>query len=325
MRGRSPSAPQFFSQVSMAKILLVDGNSLGYANHSGSKLQVGTFETQAIFGTLRTLRNLLTIYPQHQPMVLWDGRAQWRYDLYPDYKSNRTDPKRAADKGAYHSQRPFLQGALKTLGVVQMVNHQAEADDIAGKMVAGFEKRTDSDVVLVTGDQDWLQLISGTTMWLDPIRERVVKPANLIDFTGYQTTKAFLQGKALHGDTSDTIKGCGGIGKEGAPLFLAEHGSVEEFWEKCDKGTHVPTKRAHISLWKGEGRANFLRNMQLMDLRLGPPLDSAHTVLTRAPANLEQFRKLCEKLAFVSFLRDFDNFTKPFRSNYEPSSTREVA
>ena len=76
------------------RISLIDGNSVGHAAHRATKLRSGDMETQAVFGMLRSIRDMKVERPNFEPIVLWDGRAQWRFDLHPEYKSNRdNDPK----------------------------------------------------------------------------------------------------------------------------------------------------------------------------------------------------------------------------------------
>src|ERR1700752_684194 len=101
----------------MAKhIILVDGNSMGHANHNGSVLTVGGFQTQAIYGMLRTLRALRQGYTGDVGIqVLWDGKAQHRLAIYPEYKGNRKplDAKQAAHKEAYSRQVPLIEKAIE--------------------------------------------------------------------------------------------------------------------------------------------------------------------------------------------------------------------
>src|SRR4051794_35351265 len=86
--------------------ILVDANSRGYAFHDSAKLTVGAFQTQAIFGMVKEMRNIYFSMPTRQVYVLWDGRAQWRYDLYPEYKAGREGKSAVEDahRAAYKAQ-----------------------------------------------------------------------------------------------------------------------------------------------------------------------------------------------------------------------------
>lgn len=304
----------------MADTLIIDGNSIGHANHNGMKLSVAGFETQAIFGFLKSMQRLAQMYEGWSPLVLWDGKAQWRKDLYPEYKATRvaTDAKQQASKDSYKKQTPLIRKALQLIGVRQMLVTSAEADDMAGLMTRKISDKSGSRIVLVTGDKDWLQLVRPGVTWFDPIRDRQVNLSNFFEFTGYRTPEQFVDGKALTGDSSDNISGVGGIGEKGAPEFIAQFGSVTEFFEQCDSGIFVPKKKAHQNLASPEGRAVFHRNRKIMNLLdvPNPPREDV-SVITPTP-NPEAFRQLCEKLAFASILREFDLFTNLFTGRAKP-------
>lgn len=292
--------------------LIIDGNSLGHAAHNATKLTVGEMQTQAIYGMVKSCKLLAEKYPGWNQLVLWDGKAEWRKALYPEYKSNRKakDEKQEAHKAAYKAQSPFVRKALQLIGIRQILVTSLEADDMAGILV----KRATNNIVLVSGDRDWLQLVRPNVIWFDPIRDYRVGVGNFTEFTGYFTPREFLEGKALMGDTSDCIPGVGGIGEKGAPEFMAQFKSVENFFKQVDDGSFVPKKKAHQNLASEEGRAAFKRNLRLMNLLDVPNPIKEDTQVTVPTYNEAGFRLLCEKLAFMSILRDFDNFMTPFRA-----------
>lgn len=299
----------------MSKTLIIDGNSVGYAAHHATKLSSGELQTQAVFGFVKTMRDMRSEYRNHTPIVLWDGKAQWRFDLTPEYKSNRnSDPKKVAVKEAYAEQRPYISRALNHLGVRQMTASTHEADDLAGLLVAKLSQNPENEVVLITGDQDWVQLVRPNVTWRDLRDEsRVITIDNLFDKTGYATPYGFLEGKCLHGDNSDCISGVGGIGEKGAPEFIAEFGSVRQFWQRCDSGDFKPVKKSHIRLCSAEGRAIFGRNFRMMQLlRVAPP-SRENTNVEPGEFNQDEFAMLCEELAFSTILRGIDSFCNYFK------------
>jgi len=294
--------------------LFIDGNSVGYSCHYATKLNVGGMETQAIFGFVKTMRELRVIYPTHTPIVLWDGRAEWRFKLHPDYKSNRdNDPKKLAVKEAYQAQVPYIQRMNDTLGIRQLKVFTHEADDMAGHMVSKFAK-DGNQIVLISGDRDWIQLVRPGVTWRDMRDDsRIVTLDNLLDKTGYATPLAFLEGKCLQGDTSDCIPGVGGIGEKGAPEFMAEFGSVRNFLRRVDSGDFVPKKKAHINLASPEGRRAFARNLRMMQLLKVEKPNPDKVDRFNANLNPERFQALCEDLAFRSIATNIETFIKPFK------------
>jgi len=298
----------------MSKTHLIDGNSIGYAAHNATRLTSGGLETQSVFGFIKTLRNLRVEQPDFTPMVLWDGHAQWRYDLHPGYKEKRnTDPKRVASREAYREARPFIQRALSALGVRQISAKHHEADDLAGYFVPLLMARPGNEIELISGDQDWIQLLRQGVSWRD-LRDdtRFVHMGNLLDKTGYTTPYAFLEGKCLQGDASDNIPGVGGIGEKGAPVLLAEHGSIRKLWQSVDSGAFKPKSKALTNLCSAQGRMDFGRNLRLMQLlKVAPPAKSDVDVSV-GKFDKDAFADLCGELAFSSILKHLDVFTKPF-------------
>ena len=301
----------------MAKINIIDGNSIGHAAHRATKLTSGSLQTQAIYGFIRTMRDMKVEHPDFTPLCLWDGKAQFRFDLHPLYKSNRdNDPKKVAEREHYVAQRPYIARCLEHMGIRQMTAMHHEADDMAGYMEAKITAQPGNEVLLSTGDMDWVQLIRKGVTWRDHRDDsKVITLDNLMDKTGYPTPYAFLEGKCLHGDSSDVIPGVGGIGEKGAPEFIAEFGSVRKFWQRCDSGEFVPKKKAHINLASPAGRVAFGRNLRLMQLLKVQQPDQKDVKVVPGKFDADKFAEVCEELAFVSILRNLDHFLKPFRSH----------
>ena len=295
------------------RISLIDGNSVGHAAHRATKLRSGDMETQAVFGMLRSIRDMKVERPNFEPIVLWDGRAQWRFDLHPEYKSNRdNDPKKLAEREAYKAQRPFISRALSALGVRQMTAFTHEADDMAGYLVQHLSA-SGSIIRLETGDGDWKQLVRKNVTWHDHRDDaKETRIDNFFDKTGYETPYKFLQGKCLMGDSSDVIGGVGGIGEKGAPEFIAEFGGVQQFWKQVESGIFVPKKKAHINLCTPKARQIFYRNMRLMQLLKVDPPKRSDVYSDAGRFDPDAFAKVCEELAFTSILRKLDDFVKPF-------------
>lgn len=303
--------------------LLVDGNSIAHANHNATPLTVGSFQVQAIFGFLRSINSLIEKTPgAKEVIVLWDGRAQWRIDMYPEYKGNRApmDAKQEAHKAAFKKQTPFIEKALSMLGIKQYRSPLLEADDLAGYFSRALSSKGHK-VTLVSGDRDWITCVDENVTWFDPIRDRRVDMDNLLDFTGYFTTDAYVQGKALMGDGSDNIAGIPKMGEKTAAQFLAEHRDVREFFYKVDSGEYTPKKRASKDaaslhpeqfLASPEGRAVFERNVKLMDLRQSRRPEKGEVLIDNGTPNPEGFLLLCERLAFASIIRDRHKFLRNF-------------
>lgn len=164
-------------------------------------------------------------------------------------------------------------------------------------------------------------MVGPSVTWFDPIRDRRVDESNFLDFTGYFNTRAFVQGKALQGDTSDNISGVGGIGEKGAPVFMAQYGSVEEFLKRFDAGEFKKLPKAHERLASPEGRAVFERNMKLMDWSLSRKPEPGEVINMPQDADPDKFEQFCQRLAFMSIIRELTMFLKVFGIN----NTKEIS
>lgn len=219
----------------MSRFLLIDGNNFLYAaQHSGAKLTSGDIEVSAIFGFLGSLRNVMERFPGSVPIVLWDSTPSWRVDIYPEYKAHRKlNPKLAAISEALRPQRPIIKDLLRDMGVRQYTVHKAEADDLAAdlsrKITAGGH-----DVVLVTRDGDWLQLVNEKAIWYDHKNNKTVNLQNFQEHTGYIDPERFVMGKIIQGDAGDNVPGVGGLGEGTAALICGDFAHLRECYAKWD-------------------------------------------------------------------------------------------
>ncbi|WP_051258878.1 5'-3' exonuclease [Chitinibacter tainanensis] len=297
----------------MKSMMFIDGNNLARASHhAGTPLSVGGFPTQAIYHFLQMLSTAVSRFPHSKPMILWDGRAQWRYDEYPLYKANRdkdSTPEKEKDEADFKLQLPRIQEVVQHLGVYQIKPLHGEADDLAGLLTESAVARG-MHVQLVSADKDWLQLVGEQVEWFDPIRDRHCNLTNFLDFTGYESPAAFLQGKALVGDTSDNIEGIEGIGAGTASKLLAEYGSVDALLSALDAGEiKKPGKRLQALM---DNRADYFRNLKLMDLRKYPRELLAERVTTQGAYDYDQFARFCQDHLFMSILSKLAEYTQPF-------------
>ena len=142
--------------------------------------------------------------PGHVPVLCLGGRSNFRYGLYPKYKSNRRD--RLKPWG--YSE--FIEWAMDTYLHIQMEN--VETDDVLGI------NYLEGDVI-ISGDKD-LKTIPGVHFQGEMVFEVSEDEA---DFNFYK--------QALTGDSTDGYPGCKGVGAVGATKLLADCKTAEERWE----------------------------------------------------------------------------------------------
>lgn len=303
------------------RTLLIDGNNLLFAaQHNGSKLTAGTQEVTAVFGMLGTIRNLMERFPGSVPIVLWDGSPSWRMGIYPDYKANRDkNPSLVLVKQALQSQRPIVKEFLTQMGVRQFTIQGAEADDLAAHLSRELSKRG-GDVVLVTQDGDWQQLVNQKVIWYDRKNDKIIDHKNFAEATGYLDPARFVQAKAIHGDASDNIPGIGGLGEGAAKIILAEfetYAAMAHAWPEYSDtiGKGHPWSRYKKKIQAAlDSRGAWERlelNLRLMDLGAAEYSQS----LYRNPSRYDEgaLKSLMGKYGFHSLLRKYEPWMEPFK------------
>lgn len=303
-------------------IMLVDGNAVGRAASYTKPLIVDGREVQAIYQTLKILKRVKSEFHDFKPLILWDSRSDYRLQIYPEYKSNRdSDPKKVEASVKYHAVKPDLMKLISYLGIDQAIAHGYEADDLAGF----FCRRTNAQVLLVTGDHDWLQLVSDNVAWYDCRTDRnLYIDSNVFeDATGFGSPEAFLEGKILQGDSSDAISGINKIGPKGAIAIVSWYGSFEHLLDSYTNGEPLPDslnryKKAleeALSTSNRDQTAKLVeRNRELMNLR-SPKHDDdikCHLHLNRGNRDFGEFEYLCAELSFVSIRKNLEQWKKVF-------------
>ncbi len=306
----------------MNRYLLIDGLNIAHAANNTKPLKVGETQVQAIFHFIKIVRKLIATYPTARPAVLWDG-ASWRYMDFPDYKSARKKEdtpaalKQVEMKKVAENQIPAIKKAMSLLGVPQVRATNMEADDLAAIMGDRYAAKGDK-VVLVSGDKDWVQLVTPNIIWLDPIQDRkIMSPADMQKALGYDldSFEAFVEMKCLWGDLGDSIPGVGGIGDKGAIEFLKTYGSTANFSNMLIDGTLDPKKvpkKFRDFAESEEKQIIFQRNRKLMDLRTPLRPEPINLRVDAGEPDIARFRTFCDKLMFRSITKDLELWISAF-------------
>lgn len=287
-------------------LLLIDANSLGYsAMHQPglASLSYNGAPTAALFGVLQSLFAQMRAHPAALPVMLWDGRAEWRYRILPEYKGHRSDTEEKRTlREMYHRQVPHIRTLLTSLGIPQVRHPDLEADDLAG-IICGNRESDDRDAIsadfrikMVTKDTDWWQNIRTGVDWYSPYGRRLITIDGFSDpvmMKGqpYLSPEEYLQCKALAGDIGDGIDGVEDVGLKTAVKYHRKYNGFESFWGQVDAGLPVSgvvmTKIASTA-----SREIYRRNLSLMDWRESPLVDSTITSLNYSPRDMQAAREI---------------------------------
>jgi len=308
-------------------IKLIDANSIGFAQHHANDLRhAGALQTQAVAGMLQHVRRNL----QHDPTVLnvliWDGRAQWRYDLYPTYKSgrHRTVEQREARRH-YELQRPWIERALSYFPVLQVKHPRGEADDLAW----GLSRQLSAQGHLVTvhtSDTDWLQMVNPRVRWLN-----ARKPSQLVEMdtfhrlSGFATPAQVAQVKALMGDASDDIEGVPDVAEKRAASLLGKYGSLDAVLAAAtDFMQFSQEPKFFHSLMLPQWQDAVKRNLQLVDLSLGPVLQGSDVELVVGEFDELNLFELFVDLDFRQMQDGFDSWRRTLNTALAAADVNSV-
>src|SRR5882672_1764995 len=208
---------------------------------------------------------LLRLRDQHKPEYLaWvnDAGDSFRTARYAEYKSTREklDAELQADFDRSVERVTELLAAFR----VPLVSVDGyEADDVIGTLADRGADRG-WQVVIVSGDKDFYQLIRPRVALLNPgrggpaaVEELWVDDANASERLGVPPSQV-IDYLSLVGDSADNVPGVRGIGEKGAVQLLTEYGSLDRILEHA---AEIPGKRAREALLAGGDSARLSREL----------------------------------------------------------------
>ena len=278
------------------KLMVIDGNSLINRAFYGIRLLTtrdGT-PTNAVYGFVNILLKLLGEEEPEALCVTFDRKAPtFRHLAYEGYKAQR---KGMPDELA--AQLPILKDVLDAMNIPRYELDGWEADDLIGT-ISVKDAAEGWETVIVTGDKDSLQLITGATRVklvstrMGQTAEKDMTPETFRAEYGFDPIH-IIDLKALMGDASDNIPGVRGIGEKTALDLIRRYGSVEAIYADLE---HVEVKPAVRSkLAEGEEQARM--SYDLATIRTDAPIDFTPEANVRQAPNETTLYDLFLKLEF---------------------------
>ncbi len=276
----------------MAKLMLIDGNSLAYraffALPTSLALASGQV-TNAVYGFTAMLINLLKDHTPDQIAVALDrAEPTFRHALVSDYKAGRAE---APD--ILRQQLGLVRQVIETLKIPIVDKAGFEADDIIATLATEARDRGD-DVLIVTGDRDAYQLVE------DPLVKVLYNMRGVTDYAIYDeagivaktgvTPADYPQYAALRGDPSDNLPGVPGVGPKTAAKLINTYGDLDGVYANVDKNT--PKLRESLINHEEQVRRNATATPLVRDVALDVDLDSLRMGQWDPDAVRELFRFL---------------------------------
>lgn len=230
------------------KLLLIDGNNLCYRvfwthKQLASEIDGETVPTGLLFGFLKSLISFRKKWPDHHPIIAWDGgysrrrmesEEGVRQGIIPSaYKATRPRgseiPEEIQDM---FSQMDELKEMLKCVQGQQVWLRGFEADDL----ICTYAKRNEAQGgtnIIISSDADFYQLLSDNTIIYDAMkREKWTRERFVLEF-GYEPS-LWVDAGAIMGEvgkSKDNIHGVDGWGPVAANEATREYGDIDEVLE----------------------------------------------------------------------------------------------
>ena len=260
-------------------LMLIDGSSLIFraffalpnlTNNDGVM-------TNGVYGFLTMYQNAFDKYKPDSVLVAFDRSSKtFRHEEFKDYKATRD---KMPSELSY--QFGILKDILDSMKVAYTDLDGFEADDIVGTY-AQMGQESGYEVVVITGDRDYLQLVDeNITVYLTKkgISDMVEYNLDSIKEEYGLTPEQLIDVKGLEGDKSDNIPGVDGIGPKKAIGFIQQYGSIEGLYDHIDEVSGKKTKQtlidseaiAYMSKKIGTIVKNAPVDIEIDDLKLTEP------------------------------------------------------
>ncbi len=288
-------------------LYLIDGSAYIYrAYHAVRGLSNSSgLPTNATFGFTRMLIKLIRDHNPEYMAMFFDAKGPtFRHEQYEAYKANR--PPMPDD---LVQQLPWIHRVTEAFNIPVFEIPGFEADDLIGT-IAGLAESEGFQVVMVTGDKDFMQLVTDRcTIW-DPMKDKVfdldtiremfsLAPREMIDVMG------------LSGDTADNIPGVPGIGRKTAVKLIQTFGSMDAVYEGIDT---ITAKKQKTNLIEFKAQALLSRRLVTIDRHVPVEFD-AEGLKTRMP-NDDALTRLFAELGFRQLQHEYAQHGSSVERNY---------
>jgi len=257
--------------------------------------------TSAAWGVTNFLLRLLE---RRRPDYLgWvhDMGVSFRHETYAEYKATR-------EKLTQELQQDFdrsverIEQILEAFGVPVVGVDGYEADDVIGTLAtAGVAQGL--EVVIVSGDKDFYQLIGPGVALLNPgrggpaaVEEHWVDQSNASNRLGVPPERV-VDYLALVGDSSDNVPGVKGVGEKTALELLSTFGDLDAILANAER---IAGKRAREAVLQHADLARLSR--ELVTIRRDVPVALDLEALRVRPPDVPRLTELFTELEFRSLI-----------------------
>ncbi len=284
----------------MKKILVIDGNSIINRAYYGMRplTTKSGKTTHAVYGMINIISRQLTALKPDYAAVAFDLKAPtFRHKMYDGYKAGRNPTPEDLI-----SQFPDAKECLALMGLHILELPGYEADDIQGTVAKMAHTQPDTEAYILSGDRDLLQLIDPKVQVLlaTNAETKNMDAAAFCEEYGIESS-AFVDMKALMGDSSDNIPGVAGVGKKTAQTLIENFGSLDGIYENIEDKRISKGVREKLL----RDKDNAYLSLKLAKICTEAPIERTLTQLERGPIDTAGLYRKFTELELNSLIAKF--------------------
>ncbi len=279
-------------------LYLIDGTTYIYrAYHAIRGLSNSNgLPTNAILGFTKMIMKLQQDKsPEHWAICFDVKGLTFRHKIYEQYKANR--PPMPEDLSV---QIPYIKKISEAFNLSIIEKQGYEADDLIGTLKR-LAENSGLSVVMVTGDKDFIQLVTEKSYIWDPMKNKELDINTVSDIYGL-TPLQMIDVMGLSGDKSDNIPGVPGIGPKTALSLIKRYNNFKRLYENVHKITKKKQKEKLI-----EFKDMALLSKKLVTIDTKVPLSFEPETFKYKEPNTEKLSKLFKELEFKQLQQVFFN------------------
>jgi 5'-3' exonuclease len=224
-----------------------------------------------------------------------------------EYKGGR-DKERSARVYSFEEKTTEL---LESLGIRNMYPGVLEADDV----IWWLSEKIRGEKIIVSVDQDMLQLIDKKTTVYSPIKDVIINYSNFEDTVGVPLDQ-FLRYKSLMGDKSDNLPGIPRCGSKTAQKLVSECTTDTELINRLGKDTLKP----------------YFHNLEMIDLRKGhvhhpddaKMYEDQYNALMSHRPDLVKFKNIASVLNMKKVIDDYPKWSELFNGEQLTKTLEDI-
>jgi DNA polymerase-1 len=295
-----------------SRVLIIDGlNTFIRSWTTNPTMNEDGDHTGGVIGSLKSIGYQIREFNPTRCIVTFDGKdgSQSRKKIHEGYKAGREKNRfrvnrqyqgmmdEEEERLSMKQQFIWLNDILDYLPVQTMIYDGIEADDTIAYLTKHNESDLGNEVVIVSTDKDFLQLVSDKVKVFSPTKKKLYDRQMVFDEYGIWPENLLLY-RTLDGDKSDNIPGIRGCGiKTLLKRFpeLSEDRTIthQEFFQLCED------KQGKIKLYDDilKAKDQLLMNKRLMEL------DEPHIPTNQKLKILDRFNEDDVEFKKLDFLR----------------------